>query len=98
MAPSVGEWKGFVGAAQESSSPASLVGWARGSRKAGGPRPIHAAFLLANFAQGPASSSPLHPCQPHLDAVHCPCVLVPCLALPNTLLCLKCPQPLTSAC
>lgn len=78
-----------------SSPPAHLVGGARGRRKAGSPRPVHAAFLLPSFAQGPASSSPsvaaLHPCLPHLDAMHYPCALVPCLALPATLLCLKCP-------
>lgn len=33
----------------------------------------------------------LHPCLPHRDAMHCPQALVPCLALPTTLLCLTCP-------
>lgn len=47
------------GAVQGSSPPARLVGWAWGGRKAGSPRPVHAAFLFPSFAQDPASSSPL---------------------------------------
>ena len=89
------------GAAQGSSSPARLVGqaWAAGSPEAS--CRVHAAFLLPSFAQGPASSSPLcgrpAPSPAPLDAMHCPCALVPCLALPATPLCFQCltaPAPL----
>lgn len=47
------------GAVQGTSPLARLVGWAWGGRKAGNPRPVHAAFLFPSFAQDPASSSPL---------------------------------------
>lgn len=93
-------WPGQCGFMDEpprgSSSPARLVGGAWGWQEAGGHGRVHAASLLPLLAQGPASSSPhvaaLHsPACPTWMPCTCPCARVPCLALPATLLCLKCP-------
>lgn len=79
-------WGGVV------REPSPQLSWWAGPRVG---RKLPAASMPFPFphasAEGPASSSPLcgysAPCLPYLDAMHLPCTLVPCLALPATLLC-----------
>lgn len=99
MESSVGEsglagGDGFVGEWPRDGHPSSLVGWAWGGRKpTAESRCLPSPLLCPGSCILEPSVAALHPCLPHLDAMHCPCALVPCLALPATLLCLKCPSP-----